>query len=139
MLTLTFHREPYWLDLLPGVRLFVRPATSLVFTAAGETLAWTPIDGLPSESVLRVAFVKAVARAAILDWEGIGNAAGEPIPPGPDAVDALLDLREPYLAFETKYVAPGLLVDQEKNVCSPGPSGISVAGGPTATAAEAPA
>ena len=75
MLKLTFAREPVWLDLVPGVRIHVRPATSLVFTAAGESMVWVPIDGLPTESVLRVAFVKAVTKAAILAWEGVGVAA----------------------------------------------------------------
>lgn len=139
MLKLTFEREPHWLDLLPGVRLYVRPATSLVFTAAGETMAWSPVDGLPAESVVRVAFVKAVARAAILDWDGIGNQAGEPVSPSPLAIDALMDVREAYLAFETKYVAPALMLEQEKNVCAPAPLGTLVAGEAIATDAGAPA
>lgn len=138
MLKLTFAREPVWLDLVPGVRVQVRPATSLVFTAAGESMAWTPIDGLPSESVIRVAFVKAVAKAAILAWEGIGDADGEPLAPSPEAIDALLDLRAVYLAFETQYVAPGLVLDQEKNDCAPALAGISAAGGATAAAAATP-
>ena len=87
MLKLTFTREPFLLDLVPGVRVHVRPATTLVFTAAGESMAWTPVDGLPSESVIRVAFVKAVAKAAILAWEGIGDADGEPLAPSPEAID----------------------------------------------------
>ena len=135
MLKLTFQRDPFWLDLVPGVRVHVRPATSLVFTAAGESMAWAPIDGLPTESVLRVAFVKAVAKAAILAWEGVGDADGEPLAPSPEAIDALLDLRAVYLAFETEYVAPGLVLDQEKNGCAPARSGISAAGGVTAAAA----
>lgn len=139
MLKLSFDREPRWLDVVPGVRLLVRPPTSLVFAAAAETMAWTPTAELPEGSLIRVAFVKAVARAAILDWEGIGNAAGEAIPPSPEAIDALLDLRDVYLAFETGYVGPGLTWDAEKNVSTPAPAGTSAADAPIATDAAPPA
>jgi len=139
MLKLNFDREPRWLDPAPGVRLLVRAPTSLVFTVAGETMGWTPVDGLPIESVIRVAFVKATAKAAILDWEGVGDTTGQAIPPSPEAIDALMDIREIYLAFEKDYVAPGLRLDQEKNALPPAPDGISAAGEPIAAAAGHPA
>lgn len=119
-----------------------------------ETIGQTPInespvDGLPVESVIRVAFVKAAAKAAILDWEGVGDATGEPIPPSPEAGDALMDIREIYLAFEKDYVAPGLRLPRksnrsEKNALPPAPNGnhlsaLGAAGEPGATAAAAPA
>jgi hypothetical protein len=148
MLKLNFDRAPRWLDPAPGVRLPARAPLLLVFTVAGETMGQTPInespvDGLPVESVIRVAFVKAAAKAAILDWEGVGDATGEPIPPSPEAIDALMDIREIYLAFEKDYVAPGLRLDQEKNALPPAPDGklflaLGAAGEPIATAADAP-
>lgn len=119
MLKLNFDREPRWLDPVPGVRLLVRAPTSLVFTAAGETMGpipinGSPVDGLPTQSIIRVAFVKAAAMAAILDWEGVGDTTGQAIPPSPEAIDALMDIREIYLAFEKDYVAPGLRLPRTK-------------------------
>jgi hypothetical protein len=75
---------------------------------------------------------KALARAAILDWEGIGDAEGEPLAVSPEAIDALLDIWPIFEAFQTVYVAKGLLLDAEKNASSPVPSGSSA--GATATA-----
>ena len=39
-------------------------------------------------------FEKALARRAVLAWEGIGDADGKPIDPSPEAIDALLVPRE---------------------------------------------
>ena len=119
MIRLNFDREPRWLDPAPGVRLPARAPLLPVFTVAGETMGQTPrnespVDGLPVESVIRVAFVKATAMAAILDGEGVGDATGEAIPPSPDAIDALMDIREIYLAFEKDYVVPGLRLPRTK-------------------------
>jgi hypothetical protein len=68
---------------------------------------------------------KALARRAILDWEGVGDAAGEVLPVSPEAIDALLDVWPVFEAFQTLYVAKGLLLDAEKNVSSPLPIGSS--------------
>jgi hypothetical protein len=53
----------------------------------------------------------------------------------PEAIDALLDIWPIFEAFQSLYVAKGLLLDAEKNASSPMPSGSSV--GATATAQPA--
>ena len=40
-------------------------------------------------------FAKALARRAVLAWEGVGDADGKPIDPSPEAIDALLDIWSP--------------------------------------------
>lgn len=52
---------------------------------------------------------------AILDWDGIGDESGVPIPPTPERIDALLDLYPVFRDFETGYFLPALLLDTEKN------------------------
>ena len=52
-----------------------------------------------------VAFAKALARRAVLAWEGIGEADGKPIDPSPEAIDALLDIWPIFEAFQLSYVS----------------------------------
>jgi hypothetical protein len=63
----------------------------------------------------RLAFTCAVARAAILDWEGVADAAGEALPVSPRAIDALMGHWPVFAAFERLYVQPALLVVAEGN------------------------
>ena len=86
---------------------------------------------MDEESAL--AFAKALARVAILDWEGVGDANSQPIDPSPEAIDALLDLWPLFEAFQTGYVAKGLLLEQEKNASAPLPNGSSAGAMGTAT------
>jgi hypothetical protein len=78
---------------------------------------------------------KAVARRAVLDWEGVGDAEGNALPATPEGIDALLEVFPVFEAFQTAYVAKGLVLEQEKNVSSPSPSGPSAGAAPTATPA----
>jgi hypothetical protein len=75
------------------------------------------------------------AGGAIVDWGGIGDAAGAPIPPSPERIDALLDLYPAFRAFEMAYFLPALVLDAEKNACAPAPNGTSAAAPSTAAAA----
>jgi len=139
MLKLDLSNKPAWLDLGHGVRVLLRPlTTAIMVTARGDpVVAALPEDATDEESAL--AFAKALARVAILDWEGVGDANSLPIDPSAEAIDALLDLWPLFEAFQTKYVAKGLVLDQEKNVSSPLPNGSSTGAGTTARAAAKPA
>ena len=132
MLTLDLTNAPFWCDLVPGVRVKLRPLTTALMVAARSdpAIADLPKEARTEEAALAMA--KALARSAILEWEGIGDAAGEPLPLSPDAIDALLDVWPIFEAFQSLYVAKGLLLDAEKNASSPVPSGSSA--GATATA-----
>ena len=77
------------------------------------------------EPGMRSFLAKALARQAILDWEGVGDAEGQPLPVSPAAIDALLDIWPVFEAFQTIYVSKGLLLDAEKNVSPPLPIGSS--------------
>jgi len=132
MIRLDLKREPYWLDLAPGVRIRVRPCTTaLVMAARAGMIA----GGEDDDNARGAAMLKALARVAIVDWEGIGDEAGTAIPPSPERIDALLDLYPAFRAFETAYFLPALVLDEEKNASAPAPNGTSEAGPSTAAAA----
>ena len=133
MIRLDLKREPYWLDLAPAVRLRMRPCTTaLVMAARASMIAGGEGD---DDNARGAAMLKALARVAIVDWEGIGDEAGAPIPPSPERIDALLDLYPAFRAFETAYFLPALVLDEEKNVSAPAPNGTSAAASSTAEAA----
>ena len=135
MLTLDLTNAPFWCDLVPGVRVKLHPLTTALMVAARSdpAIADLPKDARTEEAALAMA--KALARMAILDWEGVGDAEGAPLVVSPEAIDALLDIWPIFEAFQTVYVEKGLLLDSEKNASSPVLSGSSV--GATATAQPA--
>jgi hypothetical protein len=139
MLTLNLTNAPQWCDLIPGVRVKLRPLTTALMVAARGDPA---VAGLPEGSTTEeaaLAMAKALARRAILEWEGIGDADGNPIAPRPEAIDALLDLWPAFEAFQTLYVAKALLLDAEKNGSAPLPSGTLAGATATVQPASAPA
>lgn len=136
MLRLKLAREAEWLDLALGVRVKVEPLTTAIMVAARTDPAVRAIaPGTPDDSIA-VIFAKAIAARAIIDWEGVGDADGAPIPVSPDAIDALLDLWPIFEKFQTAYVAKGLELEAEKNVSPPSPNGSSVGATDTAKPAK---
>jgi hypothetical protein len=79
---------------------------------------------------------KAVARIAIKDWEGVGDADGNPVVVTPAGIDALLEVWPIFEAFQTRYVNSGFLLEQEKNVSALLPTGSSAGAQPTAKPAQ---
>jgi len=132
MLKLDLSNKPAWLDLGHGVRILLGPLTTAMMVAARNdpAIMALPEDAPDEESAL--AFAKALARNAALDWEGVGDADGNVIPVSPEAIDALLDIWPLFETFQTDYVCKGLVLDQEKNVSPPLPSGCSAGAGTTA-------
>jgi hypothetical protein len=112
MITLNLKRENYWLDLISGVRVHVRPAsTALVMAARVEALKEDDEPALRS-----TALIKRLAQLAIVEWEGVGGEDGEALPVTPEGIYALMDLWPIAEAFERLYLGPALLLEQEKNV-----------------------
>lgn len=111
-------RDPFWLDLLPGVRVQVRPISVrsmlLARAAAGEVLkaAGEQDDGTIGAGE---AFTRALAQSGIIAWEGIGNAEGTPVDPDPERINQLLDYWPAFDSIDRLYVAPALTQDVEKN------------------------
>jgi hypothetical protein len=139
MLKLNLSNEPAWLDLGHGVRVRLLPLTTALMVAArnDQTIADLPEKASDEQSAL--VFAKALGRLAIAEWEGVGDEGGNPVDISPEGIDALLDVWPLFEAFQTEYVAGGLLLDQEKNVSSPLPSGSSAGATDTVTPVAAPA
>ena len=142
MLTLDLTNAPRWVDLIPGLRVQLRPlTTALMVTArADPALDLVAVEGEAgpmATEALALTMAKALARQAILDWEGVGDAEGQPVPVSPAAIDALLDIWPVFEAFQTLYVSKGLLLDAEKNVSPPLPIGSSAGAIATARPAKA--
>ena len=139
MIRLNLTATPEWLDLAPGLRLLVGSLTTALMVSARADPA---IESLPegtSQEALALAMAKAVARRAVLDWEGVGDDAGDAVPVSPEGVDALLEIWPVFEAFQAQYVAHGLMLDAEKNVSAPLPTGPSAGATATARPAQAPA
>ena len=136
MLTLDLTNQPRWHDFAPGVRVKLRPLTTalMVSTRSDPGVEVVPEDASDEERA--VAFATALARRAVLAWEGIGDADGNAIDPSPDAVGALLDIWPIFEAFQLTYVSKGLLLEQEKNVSASLPSGPSAGASATARVAN---
>lgn len=139
MIRLNLTATPEWLDLAPGLRLQVAPLTTALMVSARADATIEALSEDASQEDLALAMAKSVARRAVLDWEGVGDDAGNIIPVSPEGIDALLEIWPVFEAFQTSYVARGLILDAEKNVSAPSPSGPSAAARDTARPATVPA
>ena len=99
MLKLAFDREPFWLDVLPGVRVQLRPVTVTAILLARTAAAFT----------------RSLAHSGIAAWEGIGDKDGNPVEPSRETIDAALELWPVFDAIDRFYVAPALIQDAVKN------------------------
>jgi len=136
MLSLDLTNTPHWHDLAPGVRAELRPLTTALMVATRSDPAVEAVPETASDEERALAFAKALARRAVIAWEGIGDAGGNPIDPSPEAIDALLDIWPIFEAFQLSYVSKGLLLEQEKNVSASLPSGPSAGATDTAKPAK---
>ena len=135
MIRLNLAAAPAWLTLAPGLRLQVAPLTTALMVSARADPAIESLPKTATQEELALVMAKAVARRAVLDWEGVGDDAGKLVPVSPEGIDALLEIWPVFEAFQTQYVAKGLILDAEKNVSAPLPNGPSA--GATATARPA--
>ena len=109
-----------WLDLLPGARVRVRPVTVAAIIVAradaGRVFRADEADADPQTGAKATsAMVRALARFAIAEWEGIGGDDDQPAGVTLEAIDALMSLWPAYDAFERLYVGPALAGETEKN------------------------
>ena len=125
MIRLNLTATPQWLDLAPGLRLLVGPLTTALMVSARADMAIETLPETATTEELALAMAKAVARRAILEWEGVGDEDGNAVAVTPEGIDALLEIWPVFEAFQTGYVAKGLILDAEKNVSAPSPSGPS--------------
>jgi hypothetical protein len=106
MIRINLKSAPYWIELLPGLKVEVRPAGSAVILEAASARGDDESLG---------AFTRAMARVAITAWEGVADEDGKPVECTPEAIDALTDIWPVYKAFETLYARPAMLVSAEGN------------------------
>ena len=132
MIRLNLTATPQWLELAPDLRLLVGPLTTALMVSARADIAIESLPDTATTEELALAMAKAVARRAILDWEGVADDTGSLVAVTPEGIDALLEIWPVFDAFQTKYVARGLILDAEKNVSAPSPTGPSA--GATGTA-----
>ena len=125
-----------WLDLGHGVRLLVAPITTSLMTRAREEPILAELPEEASNNARGIALAKALARVGVDDWEGVLDADGAPAALSPETLDALLEIVPIFEAFQLRYVAPGLHLEQEKNASAPSPSGTSAGASDTAATAR---
>ena len=135
MIRINLSPEPQWLDLGHGVRLQLLPLTTALMVATRYDPAVQALEADASNDSRAAVFAAALARRAVVDWEGVGDADGKVLEISPDGIDALLSLWPIFEAFNLHYDSPGMLLDAEKNGSAPSPTGTSV--GATATARRA--
>lgn len=114
MIRLDLKRVPYWLDLGNGVRVYVRPATTALVMAARVTALKETIDETDA-GIRSAALIKKLAALSVIEWEGVGDNENNLAKVTPEAVSALMDLWPIADAFERLYLAPTLILEQEKN------------------------
>ena len=164
MLKLSINKEPYWIELGVGVRLKVRPCTSPVFYAAraymndrlaklgeeyrrrkevGASLAELPEveNPLVREGLAEEYLNLGLARAAILEWEGVLEAdEDKPAPVTPEKIEELFtNFWSLSATFGRQYTGARELLDAEKKDLSAAPAGTSGTEQPTAPTASKPA
>ena len=136
MIRINLSPEPQWLDLGHGVRLQLLPLTTALMVATRADPAVQALDADASNDTRAAVFAAALARRAIVDWEGVGDEAGHVLEISPEGIDALLSLWPIFEAFNLLYVTRGMLLDAEKNGFAPLPSGPSAGATATARAAK---
>ncbi|RDC67243.1 hypothetical protein DLJ49_21225 [Rhodovulum sp. 12E13] len=148
MLRLDMTRKPAWHEMPGGVRLKLLPITTALMAEARRhpdvvaALETVPAEGDDAEmsratdEAVAIPFAVALARLAIVEWEGVGDAKGNLVDPGPETIPALMDIWPIFEAFQTRYVQKGLLLEQEKNASAPSQPGSGAGARITAQAAK---
>jgi hypothetical protein len=132
MIRIELSPEPQWLDLGHGVRLKLLPLTTTLMVATRSDPAVQDLEAEASNDTRAAVFATALARRAVIDWEGVCDVDGNALPVTPEGIDALLSLWPIFEAFNLHYVSRGMLLDAEKNGSAPLPTGTSA--GATITA-----
>ena len=152
MLKLDLKKEPYWLDLPAGVRLKVRPLSTAVMSAAQASVIkqigdWrqeikarsesgadvTDIPNVDDENtrmgVTEALLVSALARGAVIAWEGVMDKTGAAESPVNDQnISELMSIWFVSQDFWKQYTAEISLLEIEGNASGLAVSGTSAAG-----------
>jgi len=119
MIRINLSPEPQWLDLGHGVRLLLLPLTTALMVATRSDPAVQALATDASNDSRAAVFAAALARRAVVDWEGVGDETGNVLEISPEGIDALLSLWPIFEAFNLHYVSRGMLLDAEKTALRP--------------------
>jgi hypothetical protein len=136
MLRLDLATGPRWLTLEPGVEVQLAPMHHGIWLAAMASDAAVAADAARDAQAWTYVVGIEVAQKAIIDWRGIGDMDGTPLPVTPEAVAALMRRRAAFDTFYDAYLGPWMGVVEEKKDFAPSPDGTSETA-PATTAADA--
>lgn len=144
MLNINLPKEPFWLDMVHGIRLHVRPLSSAEYFAALQRSAQQvrtmleeradieemggKVEGLPDISdeaaqrgLSQASFATALAQGAVFEWEGVGEDAETPAECTKDNIGRLMRISTVADDFLKKYVAhvEALLSEGEGSPAAP--------------------
>jgi hypothetical protein len=152
MIRLDIQKEIYWIDLPAGVRLRVRPLSTPIMDAAKATVIkeilsmraefekrqsnGESLDGMPDlddeqvrHSLSKSLLVKALARGAVVEWEGVQSRDNkQPAELKPEAINDLMTIWFIAEEFWDKYTKYLELLVIEGNGLGLAATGISAAG-----------
>lgn len=146
MLKLNLKTEPFWISLPGKIKVKVTPISTAIMSAAQSNARIdfmaleeqqgaidSGLRGGINESML----IKAMARLAIVEWDGVYLADGETVAPVKrETIDQLMDIWLVAQDFFKEYVTQLRLVEFEGNDLAPAANGTSVAVAHTAGNAE---
>jgi len=147
MLKLDIKTEPYWLDLPGTVRVKVTPVTTAIMSAAqamalddyrklADSGGIDPMNDAMRKGTSESLLIKALARLAIVEWEGVALAdGGDAAPLNDQTIGKLMDIWLVAQEFLKAYVTQFTLLVTEGNVSAPVASGTSAAEALTAGSA----
>lgn len=138
MIRLALPTEPQWLDLPYGVRVRVRPLSSVLMETARQIVAAEMRELRASITRLRdagvemidppnledatvshaealVRLAKALARVAIIEWDGVLSAEGAIEALSPAALNRLMDVPSVCSSFFERYTSTLDELEAEKN------------------------
>jgi hypothetical protein len=151
MLRLNLQKEPYWMELPSGVRVRVRPLSTAIMNAAQSLVIKQIKEMQEDESVLKpnldvdsirfglseALLVKALAQAAIIEWEGVMQPEGDAVAKvTQQSVAELMDIWFIGQEFWKQYTTSYFVLEVEGNASRPGVNGTTAAGLPTVPAAS---
>ena len=136
MIRLDLKNAPWWLEITEGVRVQLRPVSTTLMMEARKDPELRDLPEDADDEQAGYVFARALARRAVLDWEGVADGNGKPAKVTREAIDALLENWTAFEVFQDKYLLPALEVEQEKNASAPSPNGPTAGAKATATPAR---
>lgn len=119
MIRINLSPEPQWFELGHGVRLQLLPLTTALMVATRSDAAVQALDESASNDTRAAVFAAALARRAVICWEGVGDESGAAITVTPEGIDALLSLWPIFEAFNLHYVSAACCWMRKKTTLRP--------------------